>query len=219
LSLIQRLLFPLVLALFFSCNCPSPIEAAYSSTASNTVTPSPKTIQSPGGAIVYGPLSGQLTLQAALGETLKKVDSDYGEKPQLGKMLQNKAGTVWEGFFTVNNKKQNNTPMTGLAIIYAPQAGTAGGATLIDTTANFPKSANSMLQRLMQDITNSAKVAPQGTASAPATSVAAATLRPEITSSFLITRTPPHFSSKRSISWLKNRAYSLRLTLSSRPKT
>lgn len=175
MSLIQRLLLPLVLALFFSCNCPSPIEAAYSSTDSNAVTPSPKTIQNPGGGtIVYGPLSGQLTLQAALGETLKKVDSDYGEKPQLGKMLQNKAGTAWEGFFTVNNKKQNNTPMTGLVIIYAPQTGTAGGATLIDTAANFPKSANSMLQRLVQDVTNRAKAAPQGTASAPATNVASA---------------------------------------------
>ena len=49
--------------------------------------------------------------------------------------------------------------MTGLVIVYAPKSGTAGGATLIDTTANFPKSANSMLQSLVQQVTNNAKAA------------------------------------------------------------
>jgi len=128
--------------------------------------PTFKTIQNTGGGtIVYGPLSGQLSFQAALSETLKQVDSDYGDRPQLGKVLQNKAGTIWEGFFTVANKKKGGAKMAGLVIVYAPKTGTAGGATLIDTTDRFPQTVNSMLQRLVQEVTNNAKTAqstPQG---------------------------------------------------------
>ena len=76
-----------------------------------------KTIQNGGGTIVYGPLS----FHAALNETLKQMDSDYGDHPQLGKVLQNKAGSVWEGFFTVTDKKKGGTKMTGLVIVYAPK--------------------------------------------------------------------------------------------------
>jgi hypothetical protein len=136
------------------------VEAGSGTTDSSAATSTVKTIKNPGGGtIVYGPLSSQLTPRAALSETLKRIDNDYGDKPQLGKVLQNQAGTIWEGFFTVNNKKQGNAPMTGLVIVYAPKSGTAGGATLIDTTANFPKSANSMLQSLVQQVTNNAKAA------------------------------------------------------------
>jgi hypothetical protein len=150
------------------------VEAASGSTDSGAATATLKTIKNPGGGtIVYGPLSGQLAPQAALSETLSRINNDYGDKPQLGKVLQNQAGTIWEGFFTVTNKKQGNTPMTGLVIVYAPKSGTAGGATLIDTTANFPKSANSMLQSLVQQVTNNAKAAqnaPQNTAQTGASS-------------------------------------------------
>jgi hypothetical protein len=151
------LLLPLLLCSFTH----SPVvEAGSGTTDSSAATSTVKTIKNPGGGtIVYGPLSGQLTPRAALSETLKRIDNDYGDKPQLGKVLQNQAGTIWEGFFTVNNKKQGNAPMTGLVIVYAPKSGTAGGATLIDTTANFPKSANSMLQSLVQQVTNNAKAA------------------------------------------------------------
>ena len=136
------------------------VEAGSGANDSSAGTTTVKTIKNPGGGtIIYGPLSGQLTPRAALGETLKRIDNDYGDKPQLGNALRNQAGTIWEGFFTVNNKKQGNIPMTGLVIIYAPKSGTAGGATLIDTAANFPRSANSMLQTLVQQVTNNAKAA------------------------------------------------------------
>jgi hypothetical protein len=64
-----------------------------------------KTIQNPGGGtVVYGPLSRQLTPQAALSETLKQVDSSCGKPRQLGKVLQNQAGTVRKSFFAVASR-------------------------------------------------------------------------------------------------------------------
>ena len=175
LKWLSLLLLPVLLC---SCTHSPVVEAESSATDSSAATSTVKTIKNPGGGtIVYGPLSSQLTPQAALGETLKRIDNDYGDKPQLGKVLQNQAGTIWEGFFTVNNKKQGNAPMTGLVIVYAPKSGTAGGATLIDTTANFPKSANSMLQSLVQQVTNNAKAAQnasQASASSATANVASA---------------------------------------------
>jgi hypothetical protein len=160
----RRSSLPVVLLLFCCCSYAPAIEAA-----SGAATPTVKTIQNTGGGtIVYGPLSGQLAPQVAISETLKRVADDCGDKPQVGKVLQNQAGTIWEGFFTVNDKKQSKAPMTGLVIVYAPKSGTAGGATLIDTTANFPKSANAMLQRLIQEVTSSAKAAQGRTGASPA---------------------------------------------------
>jgi hypothetical protein len=139
-----------------------------------------KTIQNTGGGtIVYGPLSGQLGYQAALGETLKEVEASYGDKPQMGNLLQSKSGSFWEGFFSITDKKHNGTKMTGLVIIYAPPSGTAGGATLVDTSDNFPKSVNTMFQRLVQELTNRAKAATTaGSSGGSAPAAAAASAAP-----------------------------------------
>jgi hypothetical protein len=129
-----------------------------------------RTIQnSGGGTIVFGPLSGQMAPQAALNETLKQVDASYGNAPKIGKVLQNKAGTVWESFFTVNDKAKG-TAMTGMVIVYAPQSGTAGGAYLIDTSARFPQTVNSMFQTLVQQVTGGASGSAQGSSASGAAS-------------------------------------------------
>jgi hypothetical protein len=125
-----------------------------------------------GGTIVFGALSGQMTPEAALSETLKQVDSSYGNRPQLGKVLQNQAGTVWESFFTVNDKS-SGAAMTGMVIVYAPKTGTAGGAYLIDTSARFPQTVQSMFQTLVQQVTgrtqSSVSGSPQGSGSSSST--------------------------------------------------
>jgi hypothetical protein len=91
---------------------------------------------------------------------LKRVETDYGDRPQMGNMLQSRNGSFWQGFFTFANKKQSGgAPMTGMVIIYAyaPQSGTSGGATLIDTTTNFTTSANSMVQALINAVQTGSK--------------------------------------------------------------
>jgi hypothetical protein len=123
-----------------------------------------RTIQnSGGGTVVFGALSGQMTPEAALNATLKQVDTSYGNAPKIGKVLQNKAGTVWESFFSLTDK--SGTAMTGMVIVYAPQTGTADGAYLIDTSARFPQTVNSMFQTLVQQATGGAPASAQtGTA-------------------------------------------------------
>jgi hypothetical protein len=127
-----------------------------------------RTVQnSAGGTVVFGPLSGQMTPEAALNATLKQVDSSYGNPPQLGKVLQNKTGTVWESFFTVNDKSSGQA-MTGMVIVYAPQSGSAGGAYLVDTSAHFPQTINSMFQTLVQQVTGGAQGSSQASSAGAA---------------------------------------------------
>jgi hypothetical protein len=42
--------------------------------------------------------------------------------------------------------------MEGLAIVYAPKSGTAGGAVLMDYADKFPKTVNSMFARPKRDL-------------------------------------------------------------------
>ena len=174
-TLVRR--FPLLLLFALLCSCGHSAAVAQVSNTTNSGSPALKTIQNPGGGtIVYGAVPGQQTYQTVLSVMLKRVEADYGDRPQLGNMLQSRNGNFWEGFFTFANKKQGAaTPMTGMTIIYAPQSGTAGGATLIDTTANFTKSANSMVQTLVQTIQKGSQAAQNttnGATSAPATAAA-----------------------------------------------
>lgn len=176
--LIQRFPLLVVFALFYSCSHVPAVEAG--SDTSSSGAPSLKTIQNPGGGtIVFGPIPGQQTYQTLLSVMLKRVEADYGDRPQLGNMLQSRNGSFWEGFFTFADKKQSgDTPMTGMVIVYAPQSGTAGGATLIDATANFMKSADSMLQNLVQTIQKGAQTAQNAPPGASATSASNSPVAP-----------------------------------------
>ena len=51
--------------------------------------------------------------------------------------------------------------MEGLAIVYAPKTGTAGGAVLLDSADKFPTTVNSMFTKLKQELGTSAS--PSGT--------------------------------------------------------
>ena len=93
-------------------------------------------------------MAGQPTPQDALGKTLHRVSILYGDRPQLGRLVQNSSGEILAGFFTVTAKKQDGKPMAGLALVYAPKSGSAGGAVLIDNVDRFPSTVNSMFVRL-----------------------------------------------------------------------
>src|SRR5579872_2374796 len=61
-----------------------------------------KTIDNPGGGqIVYGPVSGQTTLQGAMGAMLRNVHSHFGERPQIGRFFQAGGSDSVATFFTV----------------------------------------------------------------------------------------------------------------------
>jgi hypothetical protein len=112
-----------------------------------------KTIDNPGGGRIYiGALAGQPTPEDAMGKVMTKVTALCGDRPQLGKLDKNTSGEILAGFFTVTGKNQDGKPMEGLAIVYAPKTGTAGGAVLLDTADRFPTTVNSMFSRLKQEL-------------------------------------------------------------------
>lgn len=112
-----------------------------------------KTIDNPeGGRIYLGVLAGQPTPQDALGKTLHRVSVLCGDHPQLGQLVQSPNGDILAGFFTVTGKNQDGKPMAGLALVYAPKSGTAGGAVLMDSADRFPTTVNSMFARLKQEL-------------------------------------------------------------------
>ncbi|HZS62705.1 MAG TPA: hypothetical protein VFA43_25825 [Gemmatimonadaceae bacterium] len=125
------------------------VSALWVSVASAQV----KTIDNPGGGRIYlGALAGQPTPQEAFGKTLHQVSLLCGDRPRLGQLVQNKTGELLAGFFTVTGKNQDGKPMAGMALVYAPKTGSAGGAVLMDNADRFPSTVNSMFARLKQEL-------------------------------------------------------------------
>lgn len=110
-----------------------------------------KTIANPGGGTIYlGVLAGQPTPEDAMGKVMQRVTALCGDRPQLGKLDKDTTGQILAGFFTVTGKNLDGKPMEGLAIVYAPKTGTAGGAVLLDDASRFPTTVNSMFTSLKQ---------------------------------------------------------------------
>jgi hypothetical protein len=145
------------------------IGAAQAPAQSGAAQGAVRTINNPGGGKIFiGAIAGQPTPQVALGKTLHAVSVLCGDRPQLGKLVQNPSGVILAGFFTVTGKKQDGKPMAGLAIAYAPKAGAAGGAVLLDYADRFPTTVNSMFVTLKQTL----GAAPAGSTATPASTAA-----------------------------------------------
>jgi hypothetical protein len=114
-----------------------------------------------GGQISFGPLSGQMTPEAAMGNLLHRVSVYCGDRPVMGKPVQGDNGDILEVFFTVTGKNQDGKPMAGLAIVSAPKNDIARAAVLSDYADTFPTTVNSMFALLKQRM---------GTTPAPAAS-------------------------------------------------
>jgi hypothetical protein len=123
-----------------------------------------------GGTIYWGALAGQTTPEDAMGKVMTKVIGLCGDRPQLGKLDKNTTGEILAGFFTVTGKKLGGKPMKGLAIVYAPKIGTAGGAVLLDDADRFPTTVNAMFTRLKQELG-----APPSSSGAPSSSAGSGT--------------------------------------------
>ncbi len=129
-----------------------------------------------GGQISYGPLSGQMTPEAAMGNVLHRVSVYCGDRPVMGKLVQGDSGDILEVFFTVTGKKQDGKPMAGLAIVSAPKNDIARVAVLSDYADTFPTTVNSMFALLKQKMGNTpapppaanSQSTPSGTTSAAA---------------------------------------------------
>jgi hypothetical protein len=112
-----------------------------------------KVIDNPSGGHIYlGVMQGQPTPAEAMGRVLQRVTAFCGDRPQLGKLVKNKTGEILAGFFSVTGTNLDGKPMEGLAIVYAPNTGAAGGAVLLDDATRFPTTVNPMFTRLKQEL-------------------------------------------------------------------
>jgi hypothetical protein len=101
-----------------------------------------------GGEFVYGSLSGQSSTQDALVYMLHAVHGHFGDKPQVGKLFSPKDGASLAAFFTVNAKKTDGKPVSGLVIVSKPASGFAQAAVLYDSASRFVSSEPSLLKAL-----------------------------------------------------------------------
>jgi hypothetical protein len=161
-----------------------------------TVTASPagdgiKTVDVPGGGhIMFGPLPGQITPQAAIGKVLHVVSQHCGDRPQITNVLTANNGEILAAFFTVTAKNQDGHKLTGLVIASAPKSGQAAAVLLYDDSDRFASSLNPMFKRLQQEISASPSAlgppsssppsaSPSGSSSSlPAATAPAAPLQP-----------------------------------------
>jgi hypothetical protein len=122
-----------------------------------------KSIDNPGGGnIIYGSVPlvdhGQPSPQAALGQMLHNVSLHYGDRPQLGKLLQNHTGDVLAAFFNVTDKNAGGKQISGLVIVSVPQNGPGKAAVLTDDASRFPTTVTSMFRRLTAEVGPSSSV-------------------------------------------------------------
>ncbi len=101
-----------------------------------------------GGKIIYGPLPHKASVQDAMAAMLRMVHNNFGDRPEVGRFFQTKGSNSVATFFTFNNTKDNNRPMSGLIIVSAPPGGPLAGAMLFDEAQRFKTSANSMMAKL-----------------------------------------------------------------------
>jgi hypothetical protein len=105
-----------------------------------------------GGHIIYGPMTGQLTSQAAMGQILHRVGVLTGDRPVIQRVVQSPDGQIAAVLFTVTAKNQDNKSMAGLALVSAPKTGNAEVALLTDYADRFSSTVMPMFQRLKQEL-------------------------------------------------------------------
>ncbi len=110
-----------------------------------------KTIDNPGGGrIVYGPLADQSTMQGAMGEMLRSVHTEFGERPQIGNFFQTKGSNSVATFFSTHARKAGGgtTAIYGMVIVSMKDGSKPIGAVLYDESAHFAKSQPAMMKTL-----------------------------------------------------------------------
>lgn len=108
-----------------------------------------KTISNPGGGqIIYGPMGPQRSVQAAMGYMLQQIHGHYGDRPQVGRLIQDRSGQSLAAFFSLTARNYGGQRVAGLVMVSVPQGGQPSAAVITDDAQRFPRTLNPMLQRL-----------------------------------------------------------------------
>lgn len=108
-----------------------------------------KTIDTPqGGMIVYGAVDGVETQAAAMGEILRAVHNNCGERPQIGQVFKFRGTETVGVFFTVVNHPGGNRNVAGLVVAAQTGPRSVEAALVSDAAERFGTTVNPMLERL-----------------------------------------------------------------------
>src|SRR5580704_2275289 len=108
-----------------------------------------QTINTPqGGKIIYGEVKDQTTEAGAMGSLLRSLHSEYGERPQVGKLFQVRNTQSVAAFFSVTKRNDGNGQLEGLIIVTKENADHVEAALICDDASRFPSSHNSLMKTL-----------------------------------------------------------------------
>ena len=105
-----------------------------------------KTITNPtGGTIIYGPVTGQSTPQAAMASVLHFVHGRFNDRPQVLSIFQSRDGHTFGASFTAT---EAGKPLAGLAIISLAPGSSPAAAVLYDDAPRFHKTQPVLMKKL-----------------------------------------------------------------------
>ena len=110
-----------------------------------------KTINNPGGGmIVYGPVGGQSTEAGAMGAVLRSLASQYGNRPEVGRVFRVRDTNSYAVFFTLVKHTQGDLRVAGLLIVSRQAPDRIEAALVSDEAARFGSTVNPMLSKLFK---------------------------------------------------------------------
>jgi hypothetical protein len=109
-----------------------------------------KTINPPqGGQIFYGQVQGQTTEAGAMGEFLRSLHNQLGNRPQVGKLFQVRGTESVAAFFSVNRQNEGGGQIAGLIIATKVTSEHVEAALISDDAGRFPKTLGPMMKTLV----------------------------------------------------------------------
>jgi hypothetical protein len=105
-----------------------------------------KTITNPtGGTIIYGPVTGQTTPQAAMASVLHFVHGKFNDRPEVLSIFQSRDGHTFGASFIAT---QTGKPLAGLAIISLAPGASPAAAVLFDDASRFRQTQPILMKKL-----------------------------------------------------------------------
>ena len=129
-------------------SAPSLALSVFLACATVACSQSLKTIDNPkGGKIVYGKVDGQNSEAGAMAAVLHSLHTQYGDRPQVGKVFHVRGTNSVAAFFTLVKRNQGNAKVAGM-LIASKASDHVEAAVLTDDAARFGSTINPMLTTL-----------------------------------------------------------------------
>lgn len=130
-----------------------------------------KTLANPGGGqVVYGPVSGEITLNGGMASMLRQVSAHFGNRPLVESLVRERNRDWLAAFFSVKAANDGNTPMAGLVIVAGASNAVPQGAILYDIAERFASTEPALLRLLATAGSTGSSMSPDSAAKAESVS-------------------------------------------------